>query len=305
MSSSNVVLEILMADISIVGSGWVGENSGKGLIGLGHDVVFHDVSRDKVEELRGEGLDATTDLEDAVSRSDVTFLCVPTPATEGSINLDYMSDATEELGEVLKGLDGYHLIVVKSTVVPTTTEELVIPLLEEVSGKDAGEDFGVCMNPEFMTEISNSWTDEEDFAKGFSSDRVVIGEYDEDSGDRLEELYDSSDIPIYRTGLREAEMIKYANNCMLATKISFWNQIFLISEELGIDSDEVAEAVAMDPRIGKYGTVHGMAFGGKCLPKDLRALIAFTKDEVGLDPELLEAVENINLLMEEEFGVRE
>ena len=297
---------IVLTDISIVGSGWVGKNAGEGLMGLGHDVIFQDISKGKVEKLEEEGLDATTDLEDAVLKSDVTFLCVPTPTAEGSINLDYMEEAVEDLAKILKDKDGYHLVVVKSTVVPTTTENLVIPLLEKVSGKEVGEDFGVCMNPEFMTEISNSWTDEEDFTKGFSSDRVVIGEYDEESGQMLEnEVYGGLDVPVMRTGLSEAEMIKYANNCMLATKISFWNQIFLISNELDINSDEVAEIVGMDPRIGKYGTVHGMAFGGKCLPKDLRALIDFAEEETGEKPKLLKAVEDINEYMAEEYGVRE
>jgi len=294
-----------MARISIVGSGWVGENTGKGLIDLGHDVTFQDVSEEKVEELSEEGLEATTELEEVVKSTEISFICVPTPTEGGEINLDYMEEAVEDLAEVLKGKDSYHLVVVKSTVVPTTTEELVVPILEKFTGKEVGGDIGVCMNPEFMTEISDTWTEEENFEKGFSSDRIVIGEYDERSGDALEEVYEEVDVPIFRTDLSEAEMIKYASNCMLATKISFWNQIFKICKELDIDSDEVAEAVAMDPRIGKYGTVHGMAFGGKCLPKDLRALIAFAEDEVGEDPELLKAVEDINEYMAEKYGVRE
>lgn len=294
-----------MSKISIVGSGWVGENTGKGLIGLGHDVIFHDISEEKVKQLRKDGLEATTDLEKVVLNSDVSFVCVPTPTEGGEIKLDYLEGAVEDLARVLKDKEDYHLVTVKSTVVPTTTEELVVPIFEEVSGKKVGEDIGVCMNPEFMTEISGSWTDEEDFQKGFSSDRIVIGEYDEESGDRLEKVYEELDVPIVRTDLREAEMIKYASNCMLATKISYWNQIFKICEELGIDSDEVAQSVAMDPRIGKYGTVHGMAFGGKCLPKDLRALIAFAEDEIGEEPELLKAVEDINDYMAEKYGVRE
>jgi len=294
-----------MKKISVIGSGWVGENTGRGLLDLGHDVIFHDISEEKVEKLRNEGLEATTSLEEAVLDSDASFLCVPTPTEDSSINLDYLEKAVNDLGEVLGGVDGYHLVVVKSTVVPTTTEELVIPRLESVSGKEVGDNFGVCMNPEFMTEISNSWTDKNGFEKSFSSDRIVIGEYDEKSGDLLEEVYNEVDVPIVRTELGEAEMVKYASNCMLATKISFWNQIFKICKELDIDSDNVAEAVSMDPRIGKYGTVHGMAFGGKCLPKDLRALIDFAEEETGEKPKLLKAVEDINEYMAEEYGVRE
>lgn len=196
-------------------------------------------------------------------------------------------------------------MVVKSTVIPTTTKELVIPILEKVSGKEVGKEIGVCMNPEFMTEISDTWTEEEDFEKGFSSDRIVVGEYDEKSGEKLEKIYKELGVPIVRTTLRGAEMIKYASNCVLATKISYWNEIFRICKELGIDSERVAQTVAMDSRIGKYGTVHGMAFGSKCLPKDLRALITFSREELGHDPELLKAVENINEFMAEEYGVRE
>lgn len=294
-----------MSRISIVGSGWVGENTGKGLIGLGHEVIFQDIQKKKVDELGEEGYRATTDLESAVMGSDTTFLCVPTPTEEGRINLDHMEAAVKDLGEVLGEKEDSHLVVVKSTVVPTTTENLVIPLLEKKSGKEAGKGIGVCMNPEFMTEISNTWTDEDDFQKGFSSDRIVIGEYDESSGDELEKIYEDVGVPVVRTGLKEAEMIKYASNCMLATKISFWNQIFQLCRRIDVDSDEVAQTVAMDPRIGKYGTIHGKAFGGKCLPKDLRALIAFAEEEIGKDPELLKAVENVNEYMAENYGVRE
>ncbi len=294
-----------MTRISIVGSGWVGEKTGKGLISLGHDVVFHDISEERVEALNQQGYEASTDLEEVVLDSDVTFLCVPTPTEEGKINLDYLEEAVEDLARVLREKDDYHLVVVKSTVVTTTTEELVIPVLEKISDKKIGEDIGVCMNPEFLTEISDTWTDERRFEKGFSSDRIVIGEYDDRSGDELEKVYERLDVPIVRTELSEAEMIKYASNCMLATKISYWNQIFKICKELDIDSDRVAKAVAMDHRIGKYGTVYGMAFGGKCLPKDLRALIAFAEEEVGEEPELLKAVEEINEYMAERYGVRE
>lgn len=291
--------------ISIIGSGWVGENTGKGLINLGHEVTFHDISNERVEELKDEGLKATESLERAVLNTEVSFICVPTPTKDGSIDLDYLKSASRKIGSHLKEKEGYHLVVVKSTVVPGTTGGLVIPEIEEESGKNAGDGFGVCMNPEFMTEISDSWTGEEGFEKGFSSDRIVIGQYDDKSGDKLEELYEELEIPIVKTGLREAEMIKYASNCMLATKISYWNQIFKICRKLDIDSDEVAQAVAMDPRIGEYGTVHGKAFGGKCLPKDLRALIAFAEDRAGEEPELLKAVEDINEYMAEEYGVRE
>jgi len=160
------------------------------------------------------------------------------------------------------------------------------------------------MNPEFLTEIESSWTDDRGYKKDFfTEDRIVIGEYDKRSGDALEEIYKPLNKPIFRTDLKTAEMIKYASNCMLATKISFWNEVFLICKNLGIDSQEVADIVALDSRIGKYGTVHGKAFGGKCLPKDLKAFVSFA--ERYHEPKLLKAVDDINEEMKKKYGVRE
>jgi UDPglucose 6-dehydrogenase len=161
------------------------------------------------------------------------------------------------------------------------------------------------MNPEFLTEISGSWSEAEEGTKKdfFTEDRIVIGEYNKKSGDILEELYKPLGKPIFRTDLKTAETIKYASNCMLATKISYWNKIFLICKELGIDSQGVANIVGLDPRIGKYGTVHGKAFGGKCLPKDLKAFISFAKKYRNV--RLLKAVDDINEEMKEKYEVRE
>jgi len=160
------------------------------------------------------------------------------------------------------------------------------------------------MNPEFLTEIASTWSREESANRSFfSEDRIVIGEYDKMSGDILEEVYKPLNKPIFRTDLRTAETIKYASNCMLATKISYWNEIFLTCKEYGIDSQLVADIVARDPRIGKYGTVHGKAFGGKCLPKDLKAFISFAERYHKM--KLLKAVDEINDEIGEKFGVRE
>lgn len=285
-----------MAKISIIGSGWVGTAVGRGFIELGHEVIFYDVVDKDLPNF-------TRDLRHAVENSEVSFICVPTPTTREGIDLSYVEEAARGIGEVLADKDDYHVVVVKSTVVPTTTESVVIPILEECSGKRAG-DFGVCTNPEFMTEIESSWTSDREFKRDFfTEDRIVIGEYDKRSGDVLEEIYRPLNKPIFRTDLRTAEMIKYASNCMLATKISYWNEIFLLCKELGIDSHEVARIVSMDPRIGKYGSVHGKAFGGKCLPKDLKAFIAFAEKYRPL--KLLKAVDEINEEMRREYGVRE
>jgi UDPglucose 6-dehydrogenase len=287
-----------MKKISIIGSGWVGTAIGKGFAEMGYEVIFYDVIDKDLPNF-------TKDINYAIENSEISFICVPTPTTNEGIDLSYIKEATKNTGIVLSKKRGYHVVVVKSTVVPGTTEEVVIPILEEYSGKSAREgEIGVCMNPEFLTEIENSWTDENSYKKDFfTEDRIVIGEYDEKSGDLLAEVYKPLNKPIFRTDLKTAEMIKYASNCMLATKISYWNEIFLICNELGVNSQAVADVVGLDPRIGKYGTVHGKAFGGKCLPKDLKAFISFA--EKYHKTRLLKAVDDINEEMREEYGVRE
>lgn len=295
-----------MTKISIIGGGWVGENVGRGLLELDNEVVFYDKAEERVKELNQDGLNATSDLDEAVEKTEISFLCVPTPTRNGKIELEHIRSATKELSNSLKNSEDYHLIVVKSTVVPGTTEKEVIPVLKEESGKELGEELGVCMNPEFMTEISGSWSEDEKHERNFfSEDRIVIGESDEKSGEKLEKIYEPLGSPIFRVDLKTAEMIKYAANCALASKISYWNEIFRICNRLEIDSDEVAEIVSLDPRIGEYGTVHGKAFGGKCLPKDLQALIDFSKDSLNYDPPMLEAIHQINRFMAEEHGIRE
>ncbi len=286
--------------ISIIGSGFVGTALGKGLIELGNEVIFYDVIDKDLPNFT-----FTKDLNHAIENSNISFICVPTPTTPEGIDLSYIKEATKNIGKVLANKEGYYLVVVKSTVVSGTTEDVVIPTLEKYSGKKAGSEIGVCMNPEFLTEISGSWSKAEEGTKKdfFTEDRIVIGEYDKKSGDFLEELYKPLNKPIFRTDLKTAELIKYASNCMLATKISYWNEIFLICKELGIDSQTIANIVGLDPRIGKYGTVHGKAFGGKCLPKDLKAFIAFA--EKYRNVRLLKAVDDINEEIREKYGVRE
>jgi len=287
-----------MEKISVIGSGWVGTIVGRGFSKLGYEVIFYDIVGKNLPNF-------TKDMDYAVANSDISFICVPTPTNDkGEIDLSYIKEASKNIGKALASPQKYHLVVVKSTVVPKTTEEVVIPILEKYSGKKAGDDFGVCMNPEFLTEIAGSWSKDKSTKKDFfSEDRIVIGEYDKRSGDVLERIYKPLNSTIFRSDLRTAEMIKYASNCMLATKISYWNEIFLICKELGIDSQAVADVVGIDPRIGKYGTVHGKAFGGKCLPKDLKAFVSFA--EKYRKAKLLKAVDEINEEMKERYGVRE
>ena len=285
-----------MARISIIGAGWVGTAVGRGFIEIGHEVIFHDIVDKDLPNF-------TKDIGYAVKNTDVSFICVPTPTDERGIDLSYVEEVSKNIGRVLSEKGDYHVVAVKSTVVPGTTENVVIPIIEKFSGKKAGE-FGVCMNPEFLTEIEHSWTDNESYKKDFfTEDRIVIGEYDSKSGDMLEDIYKPLKKPIFRTDLKTAEMIKYASNCMLATKISYWNEIFMICKEIGVDSQKVADIVALDPRIGRYGTIHGMAFGGKCLPKDLKAFISFA--ERYREVKLLKAVDEINEEMKRKYGVRE
>jgi len=285
--------------ISIIGSGFVGTAIGRGLIELGNEVIFYDIVDKDLPNF-------TKDINYAIKGPDVSFICVPTPTREnGEIDQSYIKEAMKSIGKALANKDAYHLIVVKSTVVPGTTENIVIPILEKFSGKSVRDcEIGVCMNPEFLTEITNTWTNEEDYKKDFfTEDRIIIGEYDKKSGETLEKLYKPLGKHIFRVDLKTAEMIKYTSNCMLATKISYWNEIFLICKELGIDSKIIANIVALDPRIGKYGTIHGKAFGGKCLPKDLKAFISFVKKY--REPKLMKAVNNINEDMKKKYGVRE
>ncbi|MGC9444769.1 MAG: UDP-glucose dehydrogenase family protein [Candidatus Methanospirareceae archaeon] len=237
-------------NIGILGSGYVGTVTGAGLAELGNDVTFVDFDQERIEALnRGEspifepGLDellaknrgryhATTDYDELRS-TDLTFVCVGTPSKEdGSIDLTYVRSAASELGRIVRQKAGFHLVVVKSTVVPDTTEEVVRPILEAVSGKKPGEDFGVAMTPEFLREGSAV----HDF---FTPDRIVVGTEDERSRKVLETLYAPFSCPKLFTTIKTAEMIKYVSNAFLATKISFANEIGNICKRLGIDVYEV------------------------------------------------------------------
>jgi len=288
--------------ISIIGCGKVGTAVGTGLEQLGNKVIFYDIDEKQIEHLKKLGRTATSDLKYAINDSSFTFICVPTPS-HGFMDLSQVISVTRGIAEALKDKSGYHLAVIKSTLVPTTCEHTIIPLLSE-SGKKLGEELGLCVNPEFSTQSTSTWTDDVSYCRDFfTEDRIVIGEYNRKSGDTLEQLYKPLGKLIFRTNLRTAEMIKCAANCMLATKVSFWNEIFVLCQKLGIDSQQVADIVALDPRIGKYGSVHGKAFGGNCLPKDLEAFISLAREYN--NPVLLEAVKQINDYMSENYGVRE
>jgi UDPglucose 6-dehydrogenase len=230
-------------------------------------------------------LKAVFGREEAVLDSDVIFVTVGTPSLlDGSIDLRYIHASVKEIGGALKRKNGYSLIVVKSTVVPGTTENVVRPILEKSSGKIAGKDFGLSMSPEFLREGSA-------IHDVFHPDMIVIGEFDENSGKSLEELYQrfyGPNIPIVRMNMASAEMVKYAINAFLATKISFINEIANICERVqGLDVVEIAQAIGLDSRISPKFLKAGAGWGGSCLPKDIKALCAFS-EKVGYKPKLLE-----------------
>ena len=287
-----------MERIAIIGAGVVGRATGRGFSELGHDVVFADTDRDLVQTLRREGHHAIDPGALTTAQPSIIMICVPTPnGRDGRQDLGPLKAALGAIGPLLAG-GGYHLVVVRCTVLPTVTENLVVPALEDWSGGRAGRDFGVCMNPEFVREASA----EDDFLEPWI---VVIGELDKRSGDLLEELYrplcQRSHAPIFRTDLRTAEMTKYAHNLFNATKISFTNEMWLLSRELDIDGNQVMALVAQSAEAmwnPGYGIRGGFPFGGSCLPKDLDAFARLVRD-LGWCAPLLAATIDVNRRMEE------
>jgi UDPglucose 6-dehydrogenase len=295
--------------VSIVGSGYVGTTIAACFADLGHEVTNVDIDEDvvaainagespisepgldeRIAEYGGGRMRATTDYG-AVLETDLTFLALLTPSNDdGGIDLSYMEAAAETLGETLAEGSGEHTVVVKSTVVPGTTEDVITPIIEEASGMTAGEDLHVAMNPEFQRE----GTAVEDF---LSPDKVVFGSTDPRALDRLHELYapllERHDAPVVKTGTREAEMIKYANNAFLASKVSLINDLGNVCKELGVDAYEVADAIGLDDRIGAKFLRSGLGFGGSCFAKDVNAIIHAARER-GYDPAMLQAAIEVN-----------
>jgi len=291
--------------LSIVGTGYVGLVTAACFAKLGHSVICVDIDPEKIQKINKgispiyeQGLDnllltykeritATTEYQDAVENTDATFLCVGTPSKkDGSLDVSYLKKATQQIAAILKEKKTWHLIIVKSTVLPGTTQDLVLPLLEQSSGKKAGTDFGLAMNPEFLREGVAI----QDF---LTPDRIVIGSYDERSRTTLRELYKNFSCPLVETTLSAAEMIKYASNAFLATKISFINEIGNLCKTLGIDTYEVATGMGLDSRIGRPFLDSGIGWGGSCFPKDIDALIAWAK-EIKEPARIIESVKEVN-----------
>lgn len=275
-------------NISIFGMGYVGAVCAACFAERGHTVIGVDVSEDKVrlinagkspivepglEELLAAGvksghLRATGATAEAIENTEMSMICVGTPSKKsGDLDLAYIEAVTREIGEALKHKKARHTIVVRSTVLPGTVNGLVVPLLEQVSGKLAGVDFGIAVNPEFLRESTAIY----DYNH---PPMTVIGEWDKASGDLLASLYQHLPAPIVRKSIEVAEMVKYSCNVWHATKISFANEIGNIAKSLGVDGRQVMEVVCQDSKLNlsDYYLRPGFAFGGSCLPKDVRAL---------------------------------
>ncbi|MGI9288763.1 MAG: UDP-glucose dehydrogenase family protein [Pseudomonadales bacterium] len=306
--------------VSVAGTGYVGLVSGVCLADLGHEVICVDIDHDKVNKINngeapiyedgleellarniGDRLKASNDLHQAVLDTDLTLVAVGTPFDGDLIDLRYIKNVAAEIGTALAEKNGYHMVVVKSTVVPGTTDEVVLPILETESGKVAGEAFSVGMNPEFLKEGEAI----KDF---MNPDRIVLGATDPRGIESLQELYSVfTGVDKLETSCRTAEMIKYTANSLLATLISFSNEIGnLCAATGGVDVKDVMAGVHLDKRLSPIlqdGTritpsittyiEAGCGFGGSCFPKDVKALVAYGREQ-DAPMTLLESVVKIN-----------
>ncbi|MGH8722010.1 MAG: nucleotide sugar dehydrogenase, partial [Burkholderiales bacterium] len=275
--------------LSVLGLGYVGTVSAACLAREGHDVVGVDPEPSKVdsinagrspiiekdigpmvrEQAAAGRLRATTEVADAVRHADLCLVCVGTPSrANGDIELKFVRRVCEQIGGALRGHEGAPAVVIRSTLLPGTMREVLIPLLEQASGRRAGADFGVCLNPEFLREGSAV----HDY---FHPPKTVIGELNRASGDLLAGLYAGIKAPLIRTDIETAEMVKYADNAWHALKVGFANEIGNLCKALAVDSHRVMGIFCQDTKLNlsPYYLRPGFAFGGSCLPKDLRALL--------------------------------
>ncbi|QCT95240.1 UDP-glucose/GDP-mannose dehydrogenase family protein [Caminibacter mediatlanticus TB-2] len=284
-------------NISVIGLGYVGAVCSACFANEGHNVIGVDVDKTKVDLINQgkspivekdldklieknvkEGrLKATTNLKDAIKNSNITFIAVGTPSREnGSIDLRYIKEASKQIGEVLKEKDSFHIVVMRSTVLPGTGEDVVIPIIEKYSNKKINKDFGYASNPEFLRESTAIY----DF---YHPPKTVIGASNDKTAEILENLYSFIDIneaPLFKVKIKEAEMVKYADNSWHATKVTFANEIGLICSKLEIDSHKVMDIFCADRKlnISTYYLKPGFAFGGSCLPKDVKAITHKAKE---------------------------
>jgi len=277
--------------ISIIGSGVVGTATGRGFDKLGHDVIFYDVAKEKLRSLRNLGYRTANSLEEAMAQTDISFICVNTPTNGGQQDLSQVMSALYQIANFLNTRESYHLLVFRSTMLPGTMKNLVSNYFERQCTRKRGIHYELAYNPEFLRQ--NSALD--DF---FSPDRVIIGEDRNGVSEPLIGMYRELTDKIIVTTFEAAELIKYASNCFLSLKISFFNEIALICRSIGVDDKVVSSGVSLDKRIGKYGTEGGRPFDGMCLPKDTQALASFVK-KLQIEPDLLQVVLDINKKLED------
>jgi GDP-mannose 6-dehydrogenase len=304
--------------ISIMGLGYVGAVSAGCLSKEGHTVIGVDPEQIKVDLINSGRspiiekdiseiiraavaagrLSATIDVDSAVRSSELSLVCVGTPSRgNGGLDLSYVRRVCEQIGEALREKPTFHVVAIRSTLLPGTMREVVIPALEQRSGRRAGKDFGVCINPEFLRE----GTAVQDY---YHPPKTVIGEADRRSGDIVARLYQETPGPVFRIDIETAEMVKYGDNAWHALKIGFANEIGNLCKGLGVDSHRVMDIFCQDTKLNlsPYYLKPGFAFGGSCLPKDLRALLYKAKT-LDLDLPILGAVLPSNELQVER-GVR-
>ena len=295
--------------VSVFGLGYVGCVSAACLAREGHTVVGVDVSRSKVdmiqsgtativehgigelvaEMVKGGTLTATTDVADAVARTEISLVCVGTPSqSNGGLDLAYVRRVAAEIGAALRSKDAWHVVVIRSTVLPGTTADVVTPILEQASGKKAGIGFGISMNPEFLREGTS--------IKDFDDPPfTVIGADDERTANSVASLYAGLSAPVRVVPLAVAEMVKYACNSFHGLKVAFGNEIGSICKALNVDSHEVMRIFCEDTKLNIAPTYlrPGFAFGGSCLPKDLRAL-SYRARQLDIDTPVLAAALSSN-----------
>jgi len=281
--------------LSVFGLGYVGCVSAACFSRVGHEVIGVDSNPMKVavinaghapivepgvEDLivaavKAQRLRATTDVASGIAGSDLSLVCVGTPSNHnGSLDLRHIKRVCQEIGMALEIKRGYHIVAIRSTMLPGTVADTVIPALEVYSGKRAGRDFGVAINPEFLREGSSIY----DFD---NPPFTLIGADDDDAAAPLGKLYAHLSAPVLKVGIKDAEMVKYACNSFHALKVTFANEIGMICKSLGVDSHRVMEVFCRDTKLNlsPYYLKPGFAFGGSCLPKDLRALTHRAKEE--------------------------